>query len=174
MLISALTTVYPSALNCFELGVTAYKEEDFYHSLLWMQEAFNRTGHESPVTADQCLILDYLAYALNKQGNTRHALMTLQKVKQIDSNYVKIDEYIDAYEKILAEQNLRNNTVNDQEVPPIVNERNDESYENYEALCRGEQNMVRFRTKFCFVILECFSTKTLLCGLFVATLSEAS
>jgi len=49
-----------SANDCFELGRLAYLEKDYYHTLMWMNEARNRLSNDDPFNA---AILDYLAYA---------------------------------------------------------------------------------------------------------------
>ncbi|KAI6214880.1 Procollagen-proline 4-dioxygenase [Aphelenchoides besseyi] len=58
-----------SASDCFEIGRLAYNNEDYYHTLLWMDEAMERSKRESPPTATEAEILEYLAFALYKQDN---------------------------------------------------------------------------------------------------------
>jgi len=48
------------ASDCFELGRLAYLESDYYHTVLWMNEAINRLDSDDQFYA---AILDYLAYA---------------------------------------------------------------------------------------------------------------
>jgi len=59
---------YFLAHDCFELGRIAYNDRDYYHTLMWMQEALNRLPHETPPTAVEADILEYLAFALYQQG----------------------------------------------------------------------------------------------------------
>ncbi len=49
--------------QCFELGKHAYNERDYYHTLLWMQEALDRADREEEKTVEKHLVLDYLAFA---------------------------------------------------------------------------------------------------------------
>lgn len=58
------------AFECFELGRIAYENSDFYHTILWMNEALERINKEnvnfSKSGVDKVAILDYLSYALAK------------------------------------------------------------------------------------------------------------
>lgn len=77
-----------TADDCFELGRQSYVKEDFYHTVLWMQEALERinTTHyeKSDVKAD---ILEYLAFATFRLGNLRHALKLTEDLLQIQPNH---------------------------------------------------------------------------------------
>ena len=56
------------AWDCYELGRLAYNTEDYYHTIMWMEEALakvresNEDGWEDNIVA----ILDYLAFAQYK------------------------------------------------------------------------------------------------------------
>lgn len=55
------------AWDCFELGRLAYNEEDFYHTVMWMEEALIRLrkgGDNQAVNLGS--VLDYLAFAYYK------------------------------------------------------------------------------------------------------------
>ena len=58
-----------SAEDCFELGRIAYNQQDWYHSLKWMQETLNQLNEnrENPkntkTDVDRAAVLDYLAYS---------------------------------------------------------------------------------------------------------------
>uniref|UniRef100_A0A914NY93 Tetratricopeptide repeat protein n=1 Tax=Meloidogyne incognita TaxID=6306 RepID=A0A914NY93_MELIC len=69
--------------DCFEIGRIAYNEEDYFHSLLWMQEALDRVKREMPPSIAESEILEYLAFALFKQGNIKHALITTDRLYEI-------------------------------------------------------------------------------------------
>lgn len=56
------------ANDCFQLGRIAHDHNDYYHALLWMQEALDRVEHEHPPTASKPYIIDYLSFALYQQG----------------------------------------------------------------------------------------------------------
>ncbi|XP_022243855.1 prolyl 4-hydroxylase subunit alpha-1-like [Limulus polyphemus] len=136
-----------TAGDCFELGRQSYNNEDFYHTVLWMQEALERAEEEIDKTADAAEVLEYLAYATYKQGNTRHAL-------KLTSNLLKLvpDHPRAGGNKIFFENSLQRSEKkkkgDDGDVPV------EETYmefkrsvydiperEKYEMLCRGEKLM---------------------------------
>lgn len=49
--------------DCFELGRQAYNVQDYYHTVLWMQEALERLEKENIKTASQADVLEYMAYS---------------------------------------------------------------------------------------------------------------
>lgn len=51
------------AEQCFELGRHAYNQGDYYHTVLWMQEALQRWEQEDVKTTSKADILDYLSFA---------------------------------------------------------------------------------------------------------------
>ena len=51
------------AVDCFDIGVLAHEEKDYYHTIIWMEEALERLQHEKNVTLSAAKILDYLAFA---------------------------------------------------------------------------------------------------------------
>jgi uncharacterized protein Smg (DUF494 family) len=55
------------ALECYDLAQVAFKNEDFYHTLMWMQEALDHLDKEINNTSIKKFdILHYLAYATSK------------------------------------------------------------------------------------------------------------
>jgi len=60
-------------LECYDLGRVAYTNGDFYHTLMWMQEALDHLDKEINNTSiNKIDILDHLAYATS-QVNDRVA-----------------------------------------------------------------------------------------------------
>ncbi len=56
-----------TALDCYDLGRVAYANEDFYHTLMWMQEALDHLDKEiNNESVNKFNILDHLAYATLK------------------------------------------------------------------------------------------------------------
>lgn len=54
------------AEECFELGRHAYRNEDFYHTILWMDEALTRSEDEVYAKSiSKATILDYLSYSMS-------------------------------------------------------------------------------------------------------------
>jgi prolyl 4-hydroxylase len=55
------------ALECYDLGRVAYTNGDFYHTLMWMQEALDHLDKETNNSSVKKLdILDHLAYATSQ------------------------------------------------------------------------------------------------------------
>lgn len=59
-----------TAHDCFEMGRQSYMHEDYYHTLLWMNEAMARlTNNTDDITKiAKADILEYLAFSIFKQG----------------------------------------------------------------------------------------------------------
>jgi hypothetical protein len=64
------------ALECYDLGRVAYTNGDFYHTLMWMQEALSHLEDETTKESiGKIDILDHLAYAtsqVNYRSNDVH------------------------------------------------------------------------------------------------------
>lgn len=59
-----------SASDCFELGRQSYHNRDYYHTVLWMQEAMDRLQEEqNATTTSKPDILEYLAFSTYMQGD---------------------------------------------------------------------------------------------------------
>lgn len=54
------------AWDCFELGRLAYNDADFYHTVIWMEEALHRLRNGDGDEVNVASVLDYLAFALYK------------------------------------------------------------------------------------------------------------
>lgn len=71
------------AHDCFELGRQSYMTHDYYHTVLWMQEALQLLDQETNQTVTKADVLDYLAYSTFKQGNTFQALQMTNELLEI-------------------------------------------------------------------------------------------
>lgn len=61
--------IFVIADDCFELGRQSYNNKDFYHTVLWMQEALRKHETEQNETIiSKWEILEYLAYSLYMLG----------------------------------------------------------------------------------------------------------
>lgn len=63
-----------SSDDCFELGRQSYVNHDYYHTVLWMNEAMARmleepTNHTQSFTKAD--ILEYLAFSTYKEGECK-------------------------------------------------------------------------------------------------------
>ncbi|KAL4240088.1 Prolyl 4-hydroxylase subunit alpha-1 [Mactra antiquata] len=142
-----------SAWDCFELGRLAYNNEDFYHTIMWMDEALSKLNKGTTDTGvKRADILDYLAFSLYKQGNVRRALKLTNEMLVLAPDHPRANGNKDYYEKLLKEEDL--NTEKRGDDGDIINNRqldeyrSGKEYSTYEALCRGEdvkENKYRHR-----------------------------
>ncbi|VDM98899.1 unnamed protein product, partial [Onchocerca ochengi] len=72
---SQMRTDALTAEDCFKIGRAAYNKHDYYHTIMWMQEARERIEEETISTANLEDILEHLAFSLYKQGNLKRALL---------------------------------------------------------------------------------------------------
>lgn len=58
--------------DCFEMGRQSYLNKDYYHTLLWMNEAMARLADDKNQTTPtpRADILEYLAFSIYKQGES--------------------------------------------------------------------------------------------------------
>uniref|UniRef100_A0A8R1I1G2 procollagen-proline 4-dioxygenase n=2 Tax=Caenorhabditis japonica TaxID=281687 RepID=A0A8R1I1G2_CAEJA len=131
-----------SAKDCFEIARAAYNEHDFYHTVMWMEEAKRRVGDEPEPTADMEDINEYLAFALYKQGNLKHALKLTEELFKINPSHPRAKGNVKWYEDLLEQEGVRRSEMR-KNLPAIQNRRPDSVLGNsertmYEALCRGE------------------------------------
>lgn len=63
-----------SSHDCFEMGRQSYLNRDYYHTLLWMNEAMARLNNNTNETTSipKADILEYLAFSVFKQGKQIH------------------------------------------------------------------------------------------------------
>ncbi|XP_051257663.1 prolyl 4-hydroxylase subunit alpha-2 isoform X2 [Dicentrarchus labrax] len=138
---SALLTVD----DCFDMGKTAYNDADYYHAVLWMQQALKQldAGEEAVVTKAD--ILDYLSYSVYQMGDLPRAIELTRRLVAIDASHQRAGGNLRYFERLLFKQlNEMNQTYEPASEEPIqlgtysrpkdhLPER-----EAYEALCRGE------------------------------------
>lgn len=141
--------------ECFRLGSIAYTSQDFYHTILWMNEALRLQeikSHPSNHDIHKTLILDYLAFSYYKQGNVRKALnLTIDLLAlepdhiRAKSNYQFFSNLISEEESIMASNTNSTHTSPTPQIPSDSNPRPLDAYKssldfrNYESLCRKEE-----------------------------------
>ncbi|XP_054165484.1 prolyl 4-hydroxylase subunit alpha-1-like [Oppia nitens] len=139
-----------SSNDCFELGRQAYINQDYYHTVLWMQEALDRLEREDlPTDLNRAIILEYLAFSTYQKGNVRLALQLTHQLLDISPDHPRAQGNIDYYERELSQNINAKKRGDDGEVPmddAIVESANSWSVEEterqtYEALCRGEKRI---------------------------------
>lgn len=135
-----------NAFEVFEVGRLAYNNEDYYHTLLWMTEALERSKREDPPTIPEYEILEYLAFAQYKQGNVKHALQTTDRLFKIWPEHPRAKGNIKWYEDQLAADGIKRSDFR-KNLGRLTNPRPFNGLDNkerdiYEALCRDEVPVV--------------------------------
>ncbi|CAL9685414.1 unnamed protein product [Knipowitschia caucasica] len=145
--------------DCFGMGKTAYNDGDYYHSVLWMQQALRQldAGEEAEVTKSD--ILDYLSYSVYQMGDLPRAIELTRRLVAIDPSHQRAGGNLRYFEVLLSKQiNEQKQEFEPATEQPIqlgtytrpkdhLPER-----EAYEALCRGEgvqMNEARRSRLFC-------------------------
>ncbi|XP_033229504.1 prolyl 4-hydroxylase subunit alpha-1 [Belonocnema kinseyi] len=143
-----------SAGDCFELGRQSYNNGDYYHTVLWMQEAMDRLQEEqNKTTTSKQDILEYLAFSTYMQGNVARALsMTNELLELVPTHQRALGNrayYQEEIEKKSSQVRKKRgedgqDDVNQVDQPFTVAEKKIKTLkemterERYEMLCRGE------------------------------------
>lgn len=133
--------------------MVAYSKSDYYHALMWLQEAGTRLEDENPPTINAAEVLAPLAVSLDQQDNKKHAIRAAVWLSDVldagDSGadkgtlmkkYPDVEKLIDAGQRNKAELFREN-------LPQVMNTRPALAplLEMYEALCRNDQPQVSYR-----------------------------
>ncbi|XP_011306837.1 prolyl 4-hydroxylase subunit alpha-1 [Fopius arisanus] len=140
-----------SAGDCFELGRQSYNNGDYYHTVLWMQEAMNRLQDEqNRTTTSKPDVLEYLAYSTYMQGNVARALsMTNELLELVPSHQRALGNRAYYQEEILKSQGQRKLGEDGKNDMPVTSQftivekkmkalEDMTERERYEMLCREE------------------------------------
>ncbi|XP_064017593.1 prolyl 4-hydroxylase subunit alpha-2 isoform X3 [Pogoniulus pusillus] len=135
--------------DCFGMGKTAYNDGDYYHTVLWMEQALKQHDEGEDTTVSKVEILDYLSYAVFQFGDLHRAVELTRRLISLDSTHERAGSNLRYFEKLLEkereeeEKEKSNKTMPTTE--PVVQ---GGAYERpldylperdiYEALCRGE------------------------------------
>ncbi|XP_075957014.1 prolyl 4-hydroxylase subunit alpha-3 [Anarhichas minor] len=92
--------------DCFLVGKVAYEQEDYYHSVQWLEESvrlFRGPGGKwSPENAGTLEdALDHLAFSHFKTGNISYALSLSQELLHRDPMNGRVLQNVEKYEKLL-------------------------------------------------------------------------
>ncbi|XP_051254366.1 prolyl 4-hydroxylase subunit alpha-3 isoform X1 [Dicentrarchus labrax] len=93
--------------DCFLVGKVAYEQEDYYHSVQWLEESvrlFRGTGREWSPENEGTLedALDHLAFSHFKTGNISYALSLSQELLHHDPMNGRVLQNVEKYEKLLV------------------------------------------------------------------------
>ncbi|XP_061858225.1 prolyl 4-hydroxylase subunit alpha-2 isoform X4 [Colius striatus] len=144
-------TKYRSTLtvgDCFGMGKTAYNDGDYYHTVLWMEQALKQHDEGEDTTVSKVEILDYLSYAVFQFGDLHRAMELTRRLISLDSTHERAGSNLRYFEKLLEKEREeeKDKSVNEtMTTEPVVQSG---AYERpldylperdiYEALCRGE------------------------------------
>ncbi|XP_051533936.1 prolyl 4-hydroxylase subunit alpha-2-like isoform X2 [Myxocyprinus asiaticus] len=132
--------------DCFDMGKLAYNENDYYHSVLWMQQALRQMDAGEEAKTLKADILDYLSYSVYQMGDLPRAIELTRRLVAIDPSHQRAGGNLRYFERLLTKE-LRDMGQSQQE---LADERpiQLDTYERpkdylperevYEALCRGE------------------------------------
>ncbi|XP_062341463.1 prolyl 4-hydroxylase subunit alpha-2-like isoform X2 [Osmerus eperlanus] len=132
--------------DCYDMGKTAYNEADYYHSVLWMQQALRQMDAGEDAVVTKADVLDYLSYSVYQMNDLPRAIELTRRLVAVDSGHQRAGGNLRYFERLLAKQLLE---LNQESQPPVSEEpiqlgtyARPKDYlperETYEALCRGE------------------------------------
>ncbi|KAM6987961.1 prolyl 4-hydroxylase subunit alpha-3 isoform 2-T2 [Tautogolabrus adspersus] len=135
-------SVLLSGDDCFLVGKVAYEQEDYYHSVQWLEESvrlFRGTeGEWSPENAGTLEdALDHLAFSHFKTGNVSYALSLSQELLHHDPMNGRVLQNVEKYEKLLdvsPQRSLRGDGLR----RPSSNYST--TRDNYERLCQTQRH----------------------------------
>ncbi|XP_022542510.1 prolyl 4-hydroxylase subunit alpha-2 isoform X1 [Astyanax mexicanus] len=132
--------------DCFDMGKTAYNENDYYHAVLWMQQALRQKDAGEEAKVPKAEILDYLSYSVYQMGDLPRAIELTRRLVSIDPSHQRAGGNLRYFERLLSKElrEMDQNRPEPTEEKPIqlgTYERPRDylpEREAYEALCRGE------------------------------------
>ncbi|XP_017348313.1 prolyl 4-hydroxylase subunit alpha-2 isoform X4 [Ictalurus punctatus] len=132
--------------DCFDMGKTAYNENDYYHAVLWMQQALRQIDAGEDTETSKSDILDYLSYSVYQMGDVPRAIELTRRLLSIDPSHQRAGGNLHYFEQILSNE-LRDMDQTKKEhseetsIQLVTYERPKDylpERDIYEALCRGE------------------------------------
>ncbi|XP_012685077.2 prolyl 4-hydroxylase subunit alpha-2 isoform X1 [Clupea harengus] len=137
---------YLTVDDCYDMGKMAYNDADYYHAVLWMQQALRQLDAGEEAVVPKTDILDYLSYSVYQMGDLPRAIELTRRLVALDPGHQRAGGNLRYFEKLLTKELLE--TVNTSQEPaseePIQlgTYKRPRDYlperETYEALCRGE------------------------------------
>ncbi|XP_049599412.1 prolyl 4-hydroxylase subunit alpha-2 isoform X3 [Syngnathus scovelli] len=141
---SALLTVD----DCFDMGKTAYNEGDYYHAVLWVQQALKQFDAGEDAVVSKSSILDYLSYSVYQMGDLRRAVELTRRLVAIDPSHQRAGGNLRYFETLLLKEQNEQQKKEQSSQPASEEPIHLGTYvrpadhlperDAYEALCRGE------------------------------------
>lgn len=69
--------------DCFDMGKTAYNDVDYYHAVLWLQQALKQLDDGEEAVVSKSDILDYLSYSVYQMGDLPRAIELTRRLVAI-------------------------------------------------------------------------------------------
>ncbi|XP_035658563.1 prolyl 4-hydroxylase subunit alpha-1-like [Branchiostoma floridae] len=76
-----------SSEDCFEVGLLAYNDQDYYHVALWMEESLARFQPDPTSEHTKDAILDHLAYASYRLNNIERAYQATKELLRVNPEH---------------------------------------------------------------------------------------
>ncbi|CAB1316758.1 unnamed protein product [Coregonus sp. 'balchen'] len=142
-----LQDTYKLDSESFSRGkLPAYNEADYYHAVLWMQQALRQMDAEEEHVVSRADVLDYLSYSVYQMGDLSRAIELTRRLVAIDSSHQRAGGNLRYFEKLLSKQlkelNQEGQEPATEEPIQLGTYKRPSDYlperEIYEALCRGE------------------------------------
>ncbi|XP_061106308.1 prolyl 4-hydroxylase subunit alpha-2 isoform X5 [Conger conger] len=132
--------------DCFDMGKMAYNDADYYHSVLWMQQALRQLDAGEDASTSKSDVLDYLSYSVYQLGDLPRAIELTRRLVFIDPSHQRAGGNLRYFEKLLStemREQARKPTDPASERPiDLATYERPRDYlperDTYEALCRGE------------------------------------
>ena len=75
--------------DCYDMGKTAYNEADYYHAVLWMQQALRQMDAEEEHVVSKADVLDYLSYSVYQMGDLPRAIELTRRLVAIGRTHTQ-------------------------------------------------------------------------------------
>uniref|UniRef100_A0A8C2ZPN8 procollagen-proline 4-dioxygenase n=2 Tax=Cyclopterus lumpus TaxID=8103 RepID=A0A8C2ZPN8_CYCLU len=131
--------------DCFDMGKTGYNDADYYHAVLWMQQALKQLDGGEESVASKADILDYLSYSVYQMGDLPRAIELTRRLVATTPGHQRAGGNLRYFERILtkqlSEQDQDQQPASEEPILLGTYQRPKDHLperETYEALCRGE------------------------------------
>ncbi|KAM9450932.1 prolyl 4-hydroxylase subunit alpha-2 isoform 1-T1 [Clarias gariepinus] len=132
--------------DCFDMGRTAYNDNDYYHAVLWMQQALRQMDAGEDSKRSKSEILDYLSYSVYQMGDIPRAIELTRRLVSIDPSHDRAQSNLRYFEQLFSKElkemdQEKKDPTGETSTEPVTYERPKDylpERDAYEALCRGE------------------------------------
>ncbi|MGH0164168.1 UNVERIFIED_CONTAM: hypothetical protein FKN15_056026 [Acipenser sinensis] len=70
--------------DCYDMGKTAYNDHDYYHTVLWMQQALKQLDEGEEAVVSKPEVLDYLSYSVYQMGDLHRAIQLTRRLLAVE------------------------------------------------------------------------------------------